>query len=62
MVADDAATLDKFMNKNRSAMAADLDGSPVFMVTSGFMLNYEKDRNPDIRFTDVKDYQKDMVA
>ncbi|WP_321335943.1 peptide chain release factor 3 [Breoghania sp.] len=62
VASDDAAALDKFMNKNRSAMAADLDGSPVFMATSGFMLNYEKDRNPDIRFTDVKDYQKDMVA
>ncbi len=58
----DHAAFDKFMDKNRSAMAADLDDAPVFMATSAFMLNYEKERNPDIKFTDVKDYQQEMVA
>jgi peptide chain release factor 3 len=30
----------------------------VFMATNAFMLNYEQDRWPAIRFSDVKDYQK----
>jgi peptide chain release factor 3 len=39
-------------------MAEDLDGAPVFMATNAFMLKYEQDRWPDVRFSDVKDYQK----
>lgn len=60
--AEDPADLDKFIEKNRAAMAADLDGAPVFMATSAFMLQYEKDRNPKITFSDIKDYQKELVA
>ncbi len=36
----------------------DLDGAPVFMSISAFQLNYDSECNPDIAFTDVKDYQK----
>ena len=38
-------------------MAHDLDGAPVFMAPSEFMLNYARDRAPEIVFTDVKAYQ-----
>jgi len=55
---DDRAELDKFVTAHGSAMAADLDGAPVFMAASPFSLKYDEDRWPAIRFADVKDYQK----
>ena len=39
-------------------MARDLDDAPVFLAGSPFLLKYEQDRWPKIRFDDVKDYQK----
>jgi peptide chain release factor 3 len=56
--ADDPAELDRFVAAHGSAMARDLDGAPVFMATNAFMLKYEQDRWPAVRFSDVKDYQK----
>jgi peptide chain release factor 3 len=56
--ADDRAELERFSDANRSAMASDLDGSPVFLAPSPFLLQYEQERWPKIGFTDVKDYQK----
>jgi len=47
---------------NNSAMAADLDGAPVFMAASPFSLEYEQDRWPALTFSDVKDYQKRAEA
>jgi peptide chain release factor 3 len=63
VTADDLAELDRFVAAHGSAMARDLDGAPVFMAPNAFMLKYEQDRWPAIRFSDVKDYQKrDDVA
>ncbi len=55
---EDEKKLDEFMTANRSAMADDLDGAPVFLAPSPFSLRYDEERWPQIRFTDVKDYQK----
>jgi peptide chain release factor 3 len=55
---DDRAEIERFKDANRSAMARDVDGEPVFLAPSPFLLQYEQDRWPKIRFTDVKDYQK----
>ena len=43
-------------------MAEDLDGSPVFMATSTFMLGYEMERAPKLTFSDIKDYQRQAMA
>jgi peptide chain release factor 3 len=56
--ADERAERDRFAAANGSAMAADLDGAPVFMATSAFSLRYDAERWPAIRFMDVKDYQR----
>jgi peptide chain release factor 3 len=56
--AADAGKLDRFAGEHRADMAHDLDGAPVFMAPSDFMLNYARDRAPDIVFTDVKAYQR----
>lgn len=54
---DSRPELDKFMNANTSSLAVDLDGAPVFMASNAFSLNYELERWPEIRFSDIKDYQ-----
>ena len=56
--ADDRAELDRFSAAHHSAMAADLDDAPVFMAPTPFLVKYEEERWPAIRFSDVKDYQK----
>jgi len=48
------AALDQFVDKNRSSVALDLDGAPVFLAQSGFMLNWTQERAPDIEFADIK--------
>lgn len=58
VTSDDKAALSKFIQSKPSAVADDLDGDPVYMASSSFTLKYDAERVPDIRFTDVKDYQK----
>ena len=55
---EEPAKLDEFSRRDTSAMARDLDGDPVYLATSTFSLKYEEDRWTMLRFTDVKDYQK----
>jgi peptide chain release factor 3 len=48
-------TLDGFAEANRSGIAEDLDGDPVYLARSQFYLDYTRERAPGILFTDVKD-------
>jgi peptide chain release factor 3 len=48
-------TLDEFAEANRSGIAEDLDGDPVYLARSQFYLDYTRERAPGIVFTDVKD-------
>jgi peptide chain release factor 3 len=57
---NDASELERFVDANRSGMAHDLDGAPVFLAGSPFLLQYEQERWPKIAFADVKDYQKSV--
>jgi len=52
----DPRALDDFIAANRSAVAEDLDGNPVFLAPSAFMLRYTGERVPAIVFKDVKDF------
>ena len=52
--ADDPKALQKFIDKNRSQVATDLDGDYVILAPSTFSLGYTKDKNPDIHFKDIK--------
>ncbi len=54
----DAKKLEDFGTANRSAMAEDLDGDPVFLASSAFMIGYTGDRWPGVVFTDIKDVKK----
>jgi peptide chain release factor 3 len=51
----DAKKLDTFVDGNKSAIAHDLDGSPVFLTSSVFNLNYALDRAPDIKAHTIKE-------
>lgn len=52
----------EFVAGNRSALAEDVDGDPVLLATSGYALNYLKDKWSKIRFTDVKEVQARAAA
>ena len=48
---EDAGKLTKFMERNRSASARDLDGIPVFLAKNAWEVGYISDKHPDIRFS-----------
>ncbi len=52
--ADKPAELARFIERNHSSVASDLDGDPVFLAASEFDLRWTRDKNPDIHFADVK--------
>jgi peptide chain release factor 3 len=54
IASDDTAALEAFVAKHRSAIATDLDGDPVYLAPSAFMLQWTAERTPELRFTDVK--------
>jgi peptide chain release factor 3 len=47
--------LEAFMDRNKSQLAEDLDGAPVFMAKSAWEIGYVQDKNPTIRFTATKE-------
>jgi peptide chain release factor 3 len=54
MNCDDPAVLKTFIDTNRSAVANDHDGDPVFMARNSWHLNDAQEKNPKIRFTATK--------
>ena len=56
--AESAAELEKFTRAYPSSMALDLDHAPVYLAASAWDLRYEQEKWPQIKFSDVKDYQK----
>ncbi|MBF0093476.1 MAG: peptide chain release factor 3, partial [Alphaproteobacteria bacterium] len=53
--AADPALLKRFQESNRSSMAVDRDGSPVFMARNAWEINYIGDKWPDVRFTATRE-------
>ena len=54
VASDDPSALETFVEKNRGQIAVDLDGDRVFFAPSTFSLGWAQDKNPKIRFTDIK--------
>jgi peptide chain release factor 3 len=52
--ADDSAKLTRFIDANRSSVAKDSEGDHVYMAPSVFSLQWVEERNPDIKFIDIK--------
>ena len=61
-VSGDKLKLARFIETQRSAMADDVDGDPVFLATSNFMLRRTAEGNPDLTFRDIKDFRADKTA
>ena len=59
---DDKTAFEAFVTKQRTSIARDLDGDPVFLAENGFSLNYEAERAPAIVFKPIKDYQVSAKA
>jgi peptide chain release factor 3 len=55
---EDEAVLNAFMTANRSGIADDLDGDPVFLARNQFYLDYTRERAPGVAFVDIKDVKK----
>jgi peptide chain release factor 3 len=53
--APDSKTLEGFVDGNKSSIAHDLDGAPVFMASSAFNLNYALERSPGIAAQTIKE-------
>ncbi len=52
------AALAAFIAREKSAIAEDIDGDPVFLATSAFMLRRTAEHAPDLVFRDLKDSER----
>jgi peptide chain release factor 3 len=58
----DRSALTQFIAGNRSAMADDVDGDPVFLASSAFMMRRAEELAPGLTFRDIKDVRAEKVA
>ena len=58
----DREALTKFIDENRSAICDDVDGDPVFLATSAFMMRRAEELAPKLTFRDIKDVRVEQVA
>jgi peptide chain release factor 3 len=56
-VSGEKTALAKFVGDNRTAMADDVDGDPVFLSSSAFMMRRTADLHPGLTFRDIKDFK-----
>jgi peptide chain release factor 3 len=53
--AQSKADLDQFMLANRGGMSVDRDGSPVFLARNAWELGYVAEKNPGIKFSNIRE-------
>jgi peptide chain release factor 3 len=51
----DPKAVKQFVDTNKSVVADDVDGDPVYLARNAWELNYTRDKNPDVRFLEVKE-------
>jgi len=61
-VSGDKAELARFIAAQRNAMADDLDGDPVYLATSAFMMRRTTELHPNLVFRDIKDFRAIKAA
>jgi peptide chain release factor 3 len=61
-ISGEKLALAKFVQEQRTGMADDVDGDPVFLATSAFMMKRTADLNQGITFRDIKDHRAEKVA
>ncbi len=50
------------MDENRSAICDDVDGDPVFLASSAFMMRRAEELAPGLTFRDIKDVRVEKIA
>ena len=60
-VSGDRATVDRFSQVQRTAMADDVDGDPVFLASSVFSMKRVADANETLTFRDIKDVRAEAA-
>jgi peptide chain release factor 3 len=58
----DKRSVEKFADEQRSAVADDVDGDPVFLATSPFMMRRTEGLHPALTFRDIKDFRAQKTA
>jgi peptide chain release factor 3 len=61
-VSGERLLIEKFSQDNRSAMADDVDGDPVYLASSNFMMRRTAELNPGLTFKDIKDFKVEKTA
>jgi peptide chain release factor 3 len=61
-VTGERGVLERFCQVQRTAMADDVDGDPVFLASSVFTLRRTAEQNEDLIFRDIKDVRAEAVA
>jgi len=56
------SVLDRFVAENRTSMADDVDGDPVFLASSAFMMRRTAELAPELTFRDIKDVRAEKLA
>ncbi len=60
-ISGDKLAIERFVAENRTAMADDVDGDPVFLASSAFMMKRTADLHPGLGFRDIKDIRPDAA-
>jgi peptide chain release factor 3 len=58
----DKAGVERFVDEQRAAIADDVDGDPVFLATSAFMMRRTEGLHPGLTFRDIKDFRAQKTA
>ena len=61
-VSGEAALVARFVAAQRASMADDVDGDPVYLASSAFMMRRTAELNPELTFRDIKDFRTEKVA
>jgi peptide chain release factor 3 len=61
-VTGEKAVLARFVAEQRTNMADDVDGDPVYLASSAFMMRRTAELNPALTFREVKDVKAERVA
>ncbi len=60
-VSGDKLLVEKFCLDQRSSMADDVDGDPVYLASSNFMMRRTAEQNPGLTFRDIKDFKAEAA-
>ncbi len=61
-VVGEAGAVARFVAAQRSSMADDVDGDPVYLASSAFMMRRTAELNPGLTFRDIKDFRAEKAA